>query len=99
MKVKRKVHLDVTNSLDYYKSLPNAPEYKRKYPQWAYSASSIYINNTRVYGPKPTIHQKMIYSTELIGAKMIDVEEILRALKIPEEIINQIEFEENMEPD
>lgn len=90
-KVKSKVGLTIINCLSY--ALPNIAEYKKKYPHWEQNNAAIYLNGCRVKGPKD-FNTAWIFDTERSGVGDISTREILRALEIPQEIIDQIEFEE-----
>lgn len=90
-KVKRKVGLSILNCLSY--ALPNVREYKAKHPDWRQNNAAIYLNDYRVKGPKDFRHS-WIFDTERSGVHGIETRRILEALEIPEEIINQIEFED-----
>lgn len=90
-KVKKKVNLSIIKCNSY--SVPNATEFQKKYPRYKEYNSAIYINDCRVLGPKDYDTQ-FIYDTSLSGLNGIKTIEILKALNIPEHIINQIEFED-----
>lgn len=90
-KVKSKVSLSIYNCLSY--ALPNVREYKTAHPDWRQNNAVIYLNNYRVKGPKDYRHS-YIFDTERSGVNPISTREILRALEIPQEIIDQIEFED-----
>lgn len=89
-KVKSRVHLSICTCPHY--TLPNVPEFRRKYPDWRRYNDAIYLNNGRISGPRD-YNGSVIYDTER-SDKIIKTIDILRALDIPDEIINQIEFED-----
>lgn len=91
MSVKRKVNLSVVKCKHY--AIPNDPEFKKKYPRYKDYNAAIYLNDHRVLGPKD-YDGEIIYNAYLTGKNGIETVEILKALNIPEHIINQIEFED-----
>lgn len=90
-KVKKKVHLSIFRCNNYM--IPNAPEFKEKYPRYKEYNSSVYLNDYRVMGPND-FDKSFIFNTYLSGRPGIETVEILKALNIPDDIINQIEFED-----
>ena len=63
-----------------------ADEYRKNNPMKYYNAA-IYIDNHRITSSKD-------YDMELIHRGKASVEQILKALKVPEDIMKQIEFED-----
>ena len=61
--------------------------YKRKFPMRHYNVA-IYLNNHRVKGSRD-------YNGTILHEGLINTLEILKALDIPQEIIDQIKFEDN----
>lgn len=90
-KIKKKVHLTVLRNNSY--SVPNSASFQKKYPDYINYNAAIYINHFRVSGAKD-YNRMWLFDTERAGIPGIETIEILRALQIPEEIINQIEFED-----
>lgn len=61
-------------------------EYKRNHPM-VYHNAAIYLNNRRISGRRD-------YNGRVIHFTQINVTDVLKAMNIPEEIINQIQFED-----
>ena len=92
-KVKSRVNLSICTCPHYAK--PNVASFKKKYPDWEYVSSAIYVNDRRISGPRD-YNGRIIFDAVRCGKHGVSTLEILRALEIPDEIINQIEFEENI---
>lgn len=60
-------------------------EYKHSNPMRYYNIAT-YLNNHRIAGPSD-------YDGVILHTGKVDVKKILKALQIPESIINQIKFE------
>lgn len=95
LKLKKHVHLDVLRCPHYRVNESSfVKEYKKKYPNFADCSVAVYLNDYRVKGPKDFNHS-VIYQTRNISYNSaIETSDILKALGVPDEIINQIEFEE-----
>lgn len=90
-KVKKKVHLAVLKNLSY--PVPNDKDFREKYPRYREYSSAIFLNDYRIKGSKDH-NREFIFDTQSSGQTGIETKTILKALGIPEKIIEQIEFEE-----
>lgn len=86
IKLKEKVNLSIIDCKSY--GLPNVKEFKDKYPDWKKNNAAIYLNNYRVHGPKD-YNTEWIYDNFRTGKSGIEVKEILIALGIPAEFIEE----------
>ncbi len=90
-KVKKRVNLSICTCPHYSKSYVSS--FKKKFPQWEHVNDAVYLNDCRISGGKD-YNGSVIWDTELNGKHGVLTIDILKALNIPDEIINQIEFEE-----
>lgn len=90
MKIKRKVSLAVYRCNSF--AVPNAKSFQREFPDYKDNNSSIYVNDHRVCGGSD-YDKTCLFDTKRCGIAGMDTIELLRALNIPNEIINQLEFE------
>lgn len=81
--IPKRVSLEIFSTPHYAEPCAS---YKRKHPMSYYNAAII-LNDRRISGGKD-------YGGYPIHIKRVDVITILKALDIPEEIINQIQFED-----
>lgn len=88
-KVNKKVRLSVLRNDSY--SVPNVKSFQKKYPQYSNHNVAIFLNNNRVKGSRD-YRRTTIFDTDLCGCGGIHTLDILKALNIPQEVIDQLEF-------
>lgn len=86
IKLKEKVDLSIWDCNSY--STTFCREFKKKYPEWRKHNAAIYLDNCRVTGPKD-FNTTLIYDHARSGHNGIKTKNILKALGLSEEVINE----------